>query len=63
MPELKPCPFCGEKAVSGKSEFNLDIRPRFVLFYVHCGNSRCPACPEVGMSTEHDAIEAWNTRK
>lgn len=50
MPELNPCPFCGEKA-------RID---RYENFYrVLCTD--CPASTE-WLYSEQEAIEVWNTR-
>lgn len=47
--ELKPCPFCGEKATIG---FDFDWH------YVYCIN--CHA--EIKSSCKAEALEAWNKR-
>lgn len=52
MPELKPCPFCGGKAIYVRDHCD----------YVHC--SKCdatgPGAHIVG--GENKWVEAWNTR-
>lgn len=45
---LKPCPFCGGKAIT------YSLSP-----YVGCGNCHADLC---GYETEEQAITAWNTR-
>ena len=58
MDELKPCPFCGEKAV---------IRTfpgiNFDCYKVYCSNIRCYICPVTRIyHDKKEAIEAWNRR-
>lgn len=53
MRELKPCPFCGGKAVVRA----LTISRSFVVF--------CEDCPIgflVPYDSEEEAVDAWNTR-
>jgi Lar family restriction alleviation protein len=58
MSELKPCPFCGGKAIGAPS-----CRPEWVyeIKCTDCGAkikklAICPSC------ARREAIEAWNTR-
>jgi Lar family restriction alleviation protein len=53
--ELKPCPFCGEKAVLEDTVTGI----KTVLYYVSCLN--CPATMEFSSSKEESA-KAWNQR-
>ena len=55
--ELKPCPFCGAKAV-------MNYKQALNTWIVECSNSSCPASYMIGMDydTEAEAIEAWNRR-
>ena len=55
--ELKPCPFCGSKAISGK--FSDDYQ---TTGWAECTKSGCSASIEVD-GGEQKAITAWNTRK
>ena len=55
--ELKPCPFCGAKAISGS-----DI-PAKGLNAIVCGNTECLVKPFVVSKTMQEATERWNTRK
>ena len=50
MPELKPCPFCGEKA-------------RFYRITKYLYNAYCTGC-DVGFSggNKEEIIKKWNTR-
>ena len=53
--KLKPCPFCGKKAV---------IRHGSCGYYAECDNGMCPVVPTTWYyNTEIGAINAWNTRR
>lgn len=54
--ELKPCPFCGEKAeiVNGSGI-------RFTEWLILCTGD-CPVSPSVRKETPEEAVVAWNTR-
>lgn len=55
LPELKVCPFCGERAVLYKTN---DGR-----YYIECDNMNCPMKPATIISSNKDKlIQAWNTR-
>ena len=59
MPELKPCPFCGKKAIFIKLEYG----DGDAYYGFTCEHWRCPVCrvlPNYG--SEEEAIEAWNRR-
>lgn len=52
--ELKPCPFCGSKAITYQVEGQ---------HYVSCENADCIVCVDMNsFASEDDAIAAWNRR-
>ena len=57
MSELKPCPFCRNKAILREKE-------GLGTWIVECSNGRCPASYMIGWDydTQIEAIEAWNKR-
>lgn len=57
MTELKPCPFCGRKAV-------LREKANIGTYIVECTNGNCPASYMIGndYETEEEAAEVWNRR-
>jgi Lar family restriction alleviation protein len=55
MEELKPCPFCGGKAVFDTVSQGAG-NPRG---FVRCENRCCEMC---WISSKYEAIEAWNRR-
>lgn len=55
MDELKPCPFCGGEAETGKTVFGL----RAGLIFVFC--KKCYAS-SLDYKTEKEAIKVWNRR-
>lgn len=56
MSELKPCPFCGHKAILE----DLDCNPRF---FVKCSNRYCGVEQAPLYMSKASAIKAWNRRK
>lgn len=55
--KLKPCPFCGGKAVL--EEQDMHVLP----FLVKCGNDKCLVyAATYNKFTKKEAIEAWNRR-
>lgn len=66
-PKLKPCPFCGDKAVMTKASRIGQKRSDIVI---HCrraatGRENCPArwgC-SIWAQSQSAAIRRWNTRK
>ena len=70
--ELKPCPFCGEKAEVYKADAPFYPRLHKEGWYVECLGMNCPA--DLGINSENcegsfgmfgtkaEAVEAWNTR-
>ncbi len=58
MSELKPCPFCGGKAIIRHNE-------DFNTYYPECETGAdCLGCcfDEASFPTEQETLEAWNTR-
>lgn len=53
MTELKPCPFCGGKAILVEFEYSKET-------FVRCENRCCEQC--IIHQTKAEAIEAWNRR-
>lgn len=55
--ELKPCPFCGSKAVSVKGG---SLRPNGIPAF----GCHCPKCHSASgiFETPQEAITAWNRR-
>lgn len=61
MEELKPCPFCGDKASLRKTATGRN-RSGYV-YYISCGNLNCPVCVYTcNRDTENEAVEIWNRR-
>lgn len=61
MEELKPCPFCGSKAILGKVVTGRN-RSGYA-YYVRCGNLHCPVYVHTcNRDTEDEAVEIWNRR-
>jgi Lar family restriction alleviation protein len=54
--ELKPCPFCGCKAVDIVEDDNIYLHLRYQVFCGRCGAS------SGRHHTKQKAIEAWNRR-
>ena len=66
MPEIKPCPFCGENADTYKNEYWPDcaIKPE-VSYGVGCKTPECHGAQDPDMAyheSPEKAIEAWNKR-
>lgn len=55
--KLKPCPFCGDKAVY---ESYISCKKRWHM--VHCGGQHCVIAPSVSRLNPDEAIEIWNHR-
>lgn len=55
MKELKPCPFCGHKAIL----VDLECNPRF---YVKCSYRYCRVEQAPLYMSKASAIKAWNRR-
>ena len=56
MIKLKPCPFCGSKAITLTSVYS-------DLHQVGCSNLSCKVLPQTwDYDTLEEAIEAWNRR-
>ena len=55
--ELKPCPFCGEKAnIEINDTFFMGLEPKYMAMCTWCsGNSGW-------YETDEEATEAWNRR-
>jgi Lar family restriction alleviation protein len=59
MAELKPCPFCGKKAISIKLEYG----DGDTYYGFTCEHWNCPISSVLpNYSSEEKAIEAWNRR-
>ena len=61
---LKPCPFCGGKAVLKETYKYIGLGKSIPQYYVKCGNSEC--CLYVATcnrDTEEEAVEIWNMRE
>ena len=58
MSELKPCPFCGEKA----SENSLTQITKYDLYTVSCENRNCGVHPYTVGLTSGEAVKKWNKR-
>ena len=57
--KLKPCPFCGEKAVLQRYFDSYEE----IAFYVACSGESCEVSPITNdFKTEQEAIDAWNKR-
>lgn len=57
--KLKPCPFCGEKAVLQRYFDSYEE----IAFYVTCSGEFCEVSPITNdFKTEQEAIDAWNKR-
>lgn len=55
--ELKPCPFCGNKAT-------ITYKQVLEAYICECSNNDCPASYMIGniYDTMEEAIEVWNRR-
>ena len=59
MDELKPCPFCGGKAMLIANRY----RHEQTSFFVKCSNEECEVIPETYENEIIDfVIKAWNRR-
>ena len=56
-PNLKPCPFCGEKA--HLYEWHGDFRS---IYIVRCDTPRCIGNHTVSWTHRSEAVAAWNRR-
>lgn len=55
--KLKPCPFCGGKALI------IDVEPTEEIYYIGvCLNIECGASIGIYSATREEAAEAWNRR-
>lgn len=67
MEDLKPCPFCGEKATLYPSKSDLGRMgargEQYRRIFPRCGTARCVGNQGwVGFVDKQEAIKAWNTR-
>lgn len=61
IPELKPCPFCGEQGFLERRD--LPDRPLAVRWFIECRNGDCHLKVETSThAIQEIAICAWNTR-
>lgn len=59
MEKIKPCPFCGGKAILKKIP-NTDLTP----YYVRCNSKECPMyVATCNRDTPEEAIAIWNRRE
>lgn len=59
MSELKPCPFCGGKAIVRDATYGANISATVV----YCGNKECVIKPSTAYRrVRKKAIEEWNRR-
>lgn len=61
MPNLKPCPFCGNEEIEIMHCHTPAVDPKKREPYFPIGCPNC-GCWIDGNETERDAIEAWNRR-
>ena len=55
-PDLKPCPFCGSRAMM-RRRIDLPI----AAFYAVCSNSRC-SCRSLAYLCKDEVARVWNRR-
>ena len=55
MAELKPCPFCGGKAVAYKEPSSLPLIIRYKAICEDCSG-------QMYRGTMNEVVEAWNSR-
>ena len=60
MPELKPCPLCGSKALIGHSK-SIDSK-RFPLVQVYCSNVVNCGCRISWRRDLDECVRVWNGR-
>lgn len=56
---LKPCPFCGSKAVVTHRE---DAAGKWYCFNIHCENGDCYCFVDMRAQSAEKAVEQWNRR-
>ena len=61
--KLKPCPFCGGKAIIEYESQNVGYADDFVGYSVHCSNNQCIGHNMFTVyASRAEAIAAWNRR-
>ena len=61
--ELKPCPFCGGKAVLKETYRYIGHGESIPQYFVKCGNAYCDLyVATCNRDSEEEAIDAWNRR-
>lgn len=63
--ELKPCPFCGGKAVISRNDLGKNNYPGSFFKYpnVVFHSAGCPTCgTSFSSKNEQEAVSKWNTR-
>lgn len=61
--ELKPCPFCGEKAKLSRHIEGGGIRSRVFTHFVSCVNKECPVFVKTQRYVnKKNAVFVWNNR-
>jgi len=61
LEELKPCPFCGSKAIFKEHPYDVFKRGSPMTYFVVCSNDECIR-PRMSFWSNKKAIDAWNLR-
>ena len=62
MAELKPCPFCGGKAIIGQTKRSIQLQYCVSCMNTHCIANRLSNPFVMHYLSETEAITAWNRR-
>lgn len=60
--ELKPCPFCGGRALLRQITDKASPEGEFVIAACDLLHNQCLVSPSAGADTAAEAVVAWNTR-